>query len=102
MNSSVNSVTAVIAELEEAIPFENAGPPEWNRQGDTHHQLDKGRLGRTIAKLFRGAGLPKLRLSVELCAMYWHFLLLVWLMLLALLTGWTVAFLDVCSHLISG
>jgi cytochrome c oxidase subunit 3 len=33
--------------------------------------------------------------------MYWHFLLLVWLMLLGLLTGWTVAFLDICGHLIS-
>ncbi len=57
-------------------------------------------LGRTIAKLWRGADLPKLRLSVELCALYWHFLLLVWLMLLGLLTGWTVAFLDFCGHLI--
>ena len=59
-------------------------------------------LGRTIAKLWRGVDLPTLRLSVELCAMYWHFLLLVWLMLLGLLTGWTAAFLDVCSGLISG
>ena len=58
-------------------------------------------LGRTIAKLWRGADLPKLRLSVELCALYWHFLLLVWLVLLGLLTGWTVAFLDFCGGLIS-
>ena len=58
-------------------------------------------LGRTIAKLWRGVDLPTLRLSVELCAMYWHFLLLVWLMLVGLLTGWTVAFLDLCGRLIS-
>jgi cytochrome c oxidase subunit III len=57
-------------------------------------------LGRTIAKLWRGADLPKLRLSVELCALYWHFLLLVWLMLLGLLTGWTLAFLDFCGRLV--
>jgi cytochrome c oxidase subunit 3 len=37
---------------------------------------------------------------VELCALYWHFLLLVWLMLLGLLTGWTVAFLDFRGRLI--
>ena len=27
------------------------------------------------------------RLSVELCAIYWHFLLIVWLVLFGLLTG---------------
>ena len=43
--------------------------------------------GRTSAKLWRGTDseLAKLRLSVELCAVYWHFLLLVWLIFFALL-----------------
>ena len=42
-------------------------------------------LGRTAVRV-RGAVDPdRLRLSLELCAMYWHFLLLVWLVLFALL-----------------
>ena len=41
--------------------------------------------GRTIAKLWRGIELAQIRLSVELCTVYWHFLLLVWLALFALL-----------------
>jgi cytochrome c oxidase subunit III len=44
-------------------------------------------LGRTTAKVWRGAEMIQVRLSVELCAIYWHFLLLVWLVLLGLLTG---------------
>lgn len=42
-------------------------------------------LGRTVDKAWRGVSMGKLRLSVELCAIYWHFLLLVWLLLFALL-----------------
>ncbi len=53
-------------------------------------------LGRTTAKVWRrgdgssngsdGGDVPdQVRLSVELCAIYWHFLLLVWLVLLAML-----------------
>jgi cytochrome c oxidase subunit III len=42
-------------------------------------------LGRTGAKLRRGAGTEELRLGVELCATYWHFLLLVWVVLFGLL-----------------
>ena len=41
--------------------------------------------GRTTAKLWRGVALAQLRLSVELCAVYWHFLLVVWLLLFGLL-----------------
>ena len=33
----------------------------------------------------RGVAPGKLRLSIELCALYWHFLFLVWLVLFALL-----------------
>jgi cytochrome c oxidase subunit 3 len=40
---------------------------------------------RTTAKVWRGIEVVKVRLSVELCAIYWHFLLLVWLVLFALL-----------------
>ena len=41
--------------------------------------------GKTTAKVWRGVGIGKVRLSVELCAVYWHYLLLVWLVLFALL-----------------
>jgi cytochrome c oxidase subunit 3 len=42
--------------------------------------------GRTTAIMWRGGSeLGAVRLSVELCAMYWHFLLLVWLVLFGLL-----------------
>jgi cytochrome c oxidase subunit 3 len=58
-------------------------------------------LGRTTAKVWRGAEMTQVRLSVELCAIYWHFLLLVWLVLLGLLTGWTDDFIDICRQLLS-
>ena len=38
----------------------------------------------------------EVRLSVELCAMYWHFLLLVWLVLFALLTRWADGLVEIC------
>lgn len=41
--------------------------------------------GRTAAKLWHGFDVVDLRLSVELCTVYWHFLLLVWLVLFGLL-----------------
>jgi cytochrome c oxidase subunit 3 len=41
--------------------------------------------GRTAAKVGRGVEVRKVRLSVELCTVYWHYLLLVWLVLFALL-----------------
>jgi cytochrome c oxidase subunit 3 len=58
-------------------------------------------LGRTTAKVWRGAEVARMRLSVELCAIYWHFLLLVWLVLLGLLTGWTDGFIDICRQLLT-
>ncbi len=62
-------------------------------------------LGRTGARAWRGApaGIlsDRLRLSVHLCTLYWHFLLLVWLILLALLTGWADRFAEICSQLLT-
>ena len=58
-------------------------------------------LGRTTSKVWRGAKVIEVQLSVELCAIYWHFLLLVWLVLLGLLTGWTDDFIAVCRGLLS-
>src|SRR6266568_1584560 len=53
-------------------------------------------LGRTTAKVWRGAEMTRVRLSVELCAIYWHFLLLIWLVLFGLLAGWAGDFIDIC------
>jgi cytochrome c oxidase subunit III len=41
--------------------------------------------GRTTAKVWRGSDAVHMLLSVELCTVYWHFLLLVWLVLFGLL-----------------
>jgi len=41
--------------------------------------------GMTTAKVLRGVEVAKVRLSVELCTIYWHYLLLVWLVLFAVL-----------------
>jgi len=41
--------------------------------------------GRTTLRLFSGADARSVRLSVELCTVYWHYLLLVWIGLFALL-----------------
>lgn len=40
---------------------------------------------RATARVVRGAEVEKVRLSVELCTVYWHFLLLVWAVLFAVL-----------------
>jgi cytochrome c oxidase subunit III len=45
--------------------------------------------------------LDRLRLSVELCAMYWHFLLFIWLAIFVLLAGWAADFIDICRQLLS-
>ncbi len=42
---------------------------------------------KTIRKAWRGVAIEKLRLSIELCTMYWHYLLALWLVLLGLLTS---------------
>ncbi len=42
-------------------------------------------LGRTTAKVWHGFDVAQVRLSVELCTTYWHYLLLVWLVLFGLL-----------------
>jgi cytochrome c oxidase subunit 3 len=58
-------------------------------------------LGRTMAKVAQGYTVVQLRLSVELCVTYWHFLLLVWLLLFALLTHWADSFVVICRALLS-
>ncbi|TIR40748.1 MAG: cytochrome-c oxidase, partial [Mesorhizobium sp.] len=58
-------------------------------------------LGRTTAGAWNGAPPERLRLSVELCAMYWHFLLFVWLAIFALLAGWAATFIEICRQLLT-
>lgn len=40
---------------------------------------------RSLTRVFGGASAASVRLSVELCTVYWHYLLLVWLVLFVLL-----------------
>jgi cytochrome c oxidase subunit 3 len=42
-------------------------------------------LGRNIIRAWQGRDLPKLRLGLDLCSLYWDFLLLMWLVLFGLL-----------------
>ncbi|MHA7883841.1 cytochrome c oxidase subunit 3 [Nitratireductor rhodophyticola] len=51
-------------------------------------------LGRTTIRAWSADRGDRLQLSVELCAMYWHFLLLIWLALFALLAGWGTEFVQ--------
>lgn len=39
---------------------------------------------RSVSKLRRGASPEEMRASIELCALYWHFLLVIWCILFAL------------------
>lgn len=58
-------------------------------------------LGRTNIRAWRGGGTAGLVLSTELCATYWHALLVVWLVLFAVLMGWAANFIDICRLLLS-
>lgn len=60
-------------------------------------------LGRTGAKIWDDdqVEMRDASLSVELCATYWHFLLLVWLVLLVLLAGWGSEFLAICRQVLT-
>jgi cytochrome c oxidase subunit 3 len=55
----------------------------------------------TADKVWRGFDLGQMRLSVKLCAIYWHFLLLLWLVLFTLLTPWVGDFAVICRQLLT-
>jgi cytochrome c oxidase subunit 3 len=42
-----------------------------------------------------------LRLGVELCATYWHFMLAVWLVLFAVMMRWTDELIAICRGLLT-
>jgi cytochrome c oxidase subunit III len=58
-------------------------------------------LGRVIGKARRAATASELTLGVDLCATYWHFLLLAWLILFSVLTGWAGDFVVMCRRLLT-
>jgi cytochrome c oxidase subunit III len=58
-------------------------------------------LGRTMMTTGSGPVTAKVRLSVDLCAVYWHFMLAVWLILFALFAGWANDFADLCRQLLT-
>jgi cytochrome c oxidase subunit III len=57
-------------------------------------------LGKTFGKVRSGVAIERLRLSVWLCTVYWHFLLVVWLIIFAVLTGWADDFIVICRTLV--
>ncbi|WP_426128869.1 cytochrome c oxidase subunit 3 [Pararhizobium sp. PWRC1-1] len=58
--------------------------------------------GRTTVRAFAADISPaRLRLSVDLCTLYSHFMLAVWLILFALFAGWANDFVDLCRQLLS-
>lgn len=58
-------------------------------------------LGRTAAKVWQGQRRDRIRLGVRLCAAYWHFLLFIWLLVVAMLTGWVDDVLAFCGQLLT-
>ncbi|MBB3018213.1 cytochrome c oxidase subunit 3 [Microvirga lupini] len=58
-------------------------------------------LARTTEKVWRVPATEQLLLPVELCATYWHFLLILWLVLLSIWTGWAGEFVDICRQLLT-
>ena len=55
-------------------------------------------LALTADKVWRGFEVNQVRLSVQLCAVYWHFLLALWLVLFTLLTPWVGEFAVICRQ----
>lgn len=57
--------------------------------------------GTTAAATWAGTRPGRLRLRVELCAMYWHFLLVVWIAMFVLFQGWASEVIFICGQLLS-
>lgn len=58
-------------------------------------------LGRVNVRAWQSVRSERLVLSTELCAMYWHVLLLVWLVLVSVLNGWAADLIDICRGLLA-
>ena len=58
-------------------------------------------LGRALRRLWQGGDRARVLLGVELCATYWHFLLVVWIGMLAILLGWASDLVALCRSILS-
>ncbi|WP_088343314.1 MULTISPECIES: cytochrome c oxidase subunit 3 [Rhodomicrobium] len=58
-------------------------------------------LGWVTDRAWRSQTAEPLRLPVEMCTLYWHFLLFVWIVLFSLLTGWADEFGAICRQLLT-
>jgi len=59
-------------------------------------------LGRSANRVWRGSyRRDAVRRSIGLCAAYWHFLLLIWLVVMTLLMGWADDVIKLCGRLFS-
>jgi cytochrome c oxidase subunit 3 len=58
-------------------------------------------LARTYERIWRGEPPERLRLSIELSATYWLFMLFVWAILLLILSGRAGEFLALCGQILS-
>ncbi|MGH6761083.1 MAG: cytochrome c oxidase subunit 3 [Phyllobacterium sp.] len=58
-------------------------------------------LGRTMNGFWKKPNGGAAVLNIELCAIYWHFMLLVWLVLFGLFAGWANDFVAICRQLLS-
>jgi cytochrome c oxidase subunit III len=58
-------------------------------------------LGITADRVWRATAPDGARLSVQLCATYWHFLLVVWLVLFGLLSGRADDLGRICGQIFS-
>lgn len=58
-------------------------------------------LGRTSSKAWGGSDDESFRASLDLCAIYWHFLLVVWFLMFAMLAGWANDFGVICRRLLA-
>ena len=55
-------------------------------------------LGVLISDAWNDGPFERLILRSELCATYWHFLLLVWIVILVVLIGWADSFIAFCGQ----
>lgn len=55
-------------------------------------------LGVLMADAWNDGPIERLILRSELCATYWHFLLLVWIVILVVLIGWADSFIAFCGQ----
>ncbi len=58
-------------------------------------------LSRATSQAWRREDQKALATNLELCAIYWHFLLVIWLLLFILLVGWADNVGEICRRLLS-